>query len=80
MEHAEIAVEILAELVALRAKGGFTACVEVHHPGTAIDPVCGMTVDVAGAGFVSEWRDTTYLFRAAGCQRAFDADPSAFVS
>ena len=77
--HDEIAVAILAELVALRATGGFTASVHVHQPETALDPVCGMTVGVANARFVSEYRDTTYYFCAAGCQRAFDTDPTAIL-
>jgi xanthine dehydrogenase accessory factor len=77
--HDEIAVAILAELVALRATGGFAASVDVHQPETAVDPVCGMSVDVATARFVSEWQDTTYYFCAAGCQRAFDTNPSAYL-
>jgi xanthine dehydrogenase accessory factor len=79
IEHTEIAVAILAELVALRASGGFTETVEVHAPQTAVDPVCEMTVDTATARFVTEWEGSTYYFCAAGCQRAFEADPSSFL-
>ncbi|MFP5331611.1 MAG: XdhC family protein [Acidimicrobiia bacterium] len=78
-EHDEIAVAILAELVALRATGGFKEVVEVTQPETAVDPVCEMTVDVATARFRTEYEGTTYYFCAAGCQRAFEADPENFA-
>lgn len=79
VEHDEIAVAILAELVALRATGGFKEVVEVSQPETAIDPVCEMTVDVATAKFVTEHEGTNYYFCAAGCQRAFEANPENFL-
>lgn len=76
--HEEISVAILAELVARRAARTATPPVEVAQPETGIDPVCGMTVDVARARFVSEHDGGMVYFCAAGCQRAFDADPAAF--
>lgn len=79
VDHDEIAVAVLAELVALKASGGFSESVAVHRPETAVDPVCEMTVDVAGARFTTEHDGTTYYFCAAGCQRAFESDPAAFV-
>lgn len=79
VEHDEIAVAILAELVALKATGGFTETVAVRRPETAIDPVCEMVVDVATAHFSTEHDGTTYYFCAAGCQRAFESDPASFV-
>jgi xanthine dehydrogenase accessory factor len=77
--HEEIAVAILAELVALRATGGFTESVAVHRPDTAIDPVCEMTVDISTARFVSEHNGMNYYFCAAGCQRAFESKPESFL-
>lgn len=79
VEHEEIAVAILAELVALKASGGFKEAVMVEEPETAIDPVCEMTVDVAAARFKTEYEGVTYYFCAAGCQRAFEVNPSAFT-
>lgn len=79
IEHEEIAVAVLAELVALRATGGFKEVVKVTQPETAIDPVCEMTVDIATARFVTEYQGTTYYFCAAGCQRAFEANPENFL-
>lgn len=76
--HQEIAVAILAELVALRARSTAVAPVEVAQKQEALDPVCGMTVDVATARFRSEYEGGMVYFCAAGCKRAFDADPSAF--
>lgn len=79
VDHEEISVAILAELVALKATGGFTETVTMTEPETAIDPVCEMTVDIATARFTTEHEGTTYYFCAAGCQRAFEADPAAFL-
>lgn len=80
VEHTEIAVAILAELVALKASGALSESVEVHRLEEAIDPVCGMTVDVASARFTATYQDVAYWFCAAGCQRAFEADPASFLS
>jgi len=79
-EHEEIAVAILAELVALKASGAGAQVVETRAPETAIDPICDMTVDVATTAFMTEWNETTYYFCAAGCQKAFERDPAAALS
>ena len=79
--HEEIAVAILAELVKERAEGTLAAAepaeVRTHE---AIDPVCGMTVDVASAMYRSTFEDTTYYFCSAGCQSRFEEDPARFVA
>lgn len=79
VSHEEIAVAILAELVAMRAMVPMGQT-EVQMPEEAIDPVCGMTVDVASARWSSEHDGATIYFCAPGCQKAYDADPSAFAS
>ncbi len=79
-EHHEIAVAILAELVAFKAAGAGAQVTPVTMPEQAVDPVCQMTVDVARARFVTEHGGTSYYFCAAGCQRAFEADPAAFLT
>ncbi|HEX4941950.1 MAG TPA: XdhC family protein [Actinomycetota bacterium] len=78
----EIAAAILAEIVQRKAAGDLRlAPSEVSTPAhTAIDPVCGMTVDVAVARHFSVYEDRTYHFCSAGCQASFEADPAAFVS
>jgi YHS domain-containing protein len=37
----------------------------------AIDPICGMEVDVATARWTAERDGQTYYFCAPGCRRAF---------
>jgi xanthine dehydrogenase accessory factor len=79
--HEEIAIAILAELVQERAAGKLAAAepadLETHE---AIDPVCGMTVDVATAVYRSTFEDTTYYFCSAGCLSRFEEDPARFVA
>lgn len=76
--HPEIAVSVLAELVALKAKGGLGTGVAVASPVEAIDPVCHMTVAVETARYITEYGGTTYYFCAPGCLKAFESDPGAF--
>ncbi len=78
VEPDEIAVAILAELVARRAAGG-PAQVEVAELEEATDPVCGMTVAVAAARHTLEHGGSTYYFCAAGCRSRFAADPAAYL-
>jgi xanthine dehydrogenase accessory factor len=78
--HREIAVAILAELVRLRASGALTGeVVAAEAPAEAVDPVCGMTVAVGPAADPVEHDGVTYYFCCAGCRRAFDAEPAAYV-
>jgi xanthine dehydrogenase accessory factor len=76
----EIAVAILAELVQLRATGTLPvadAAPAVRHE--AIDPVCGMTVDVADAGYRTSFEGRTYYFCSAGCLASFEEDPTRYA-
>ena len=53
------------------------------RPERVLDPVCGMTVEVAkadAAGLTLEHRGRTYAFCRAGCQRAFAEEPDAFAA
>ncbi|HTG46131.1 MAG TPA: XdhC family protein [Actinomycetota bacterium] len=77
----EIAVAILAEIVQLRAAGTL-APAEPATPARheEIDPVCGMTVDVADARFRTVHEDRTYYFCSAACLETFSADPERFVT
>ena len=79
LEHREIAVAILAELVAVKASGGIASGIALHRPETATDPVCGMAVTVAGAAHVAEHGGTVYYFCAAGCRARFVGEPARFV-
>ena len=80
--HREIAVGILAELVQLRAAGELVAgegAVEVPEVEEGIDPVCGMTVEVASARHTFDHEGTTYYFCCPGCRKAFEKDPTSFL-
>jgi xanthine dehydrogenase accessory factor len=81
----EIALSILAEIVQLRRKGvapraQLDSLVQIKlPPAEAIDPVCGMTVEIASARYVTHYNGQTYYFCAKGCQRSFEAEPEKFV-
>jgi xanthine dehydrogenase accessory factor len=45
----------------------------------AIDPVCGMSVAVAAAEFISEYQGRRYYFCCAGCQHSFDQAPQQYL-
>jgi Cu+-exporting ATPase len=48
-------------------------------PGTAIDPVCGMTVKTAGATNTTVHDGHTYYFCSATCLAKFAADPARYL-
>ncbi len=53
------------------------------HPERVLDPVCGMTVDVARAeadGLTLEHAGRTWAFCRAGCRRAFLEDPGSYTA
>jgi xanthine dehydrogenase accessory factor len=92
----EIALSILAETVQLRRhghSGQHPAASEMHAaraehssaaqamaPTEAIDPVCGMTVEIAGARYTSQYQGQTYYFCAAGCKRSFEKEPQKYLA
>src|SRR4051812_3040442 len=46
----------------------------------AVDPVCGMEVDPAGAAGESTLGGTTYHFCSTACKQKFDTDPSRYTA
>jgi len=94
-EPEEIALSILAQIVSIRRSDAFepagdaAAAAKGAHAGhgahesaggpSAIDPICGMTVDVAKAKYMSTYEKQTVYFCCAGCKRTFDADPAKHV-
>ena len=80
IDHDEMAVAILAELVEVKASGGLETGVEVHRSEVATDPVCHMDVSMLAAKYTLNFEDQMYYFCAAGCLRSFGADPHAFLS
>lgn len=78
----EIAVSILAEIVARRRRPepGTKPGRETRGQAEARDPVCGMTVDLATAHHRSESARGTLYFCSAGCKRTFDLEPARYAA
>ena len=77
----EIALSILAEIVQLRRRAPM-AVVETSRrlvSTEAIDPVCGMTVEIATARYVAAHAGQTYYFCSAGCKRSFEKEPEKYL-
>jgi xanthine dehydrogenase accessory factor len=77
----EIALSILAEIVERRREeraGEETRPAEAE--ATAIDPICGMTVVIAGARHVAEHAGRSWYFCCGGCRERFLADPERYIS
>jgi xanthine dehydrogenase accessory factor len=75
----EIAVAILAELVAWR----HAAARHVDSPaapGQALDPVCGMAVSLTAYALTALHAGDTYYFCGAGCRTRFEAEPGRYLS
>jgi YHS domain-containing protein len=56
---------------------------QTERPAKLIDPVCGMTVDVATAeeaGLLLEHGGRTWAFCRAGCRRAFVEEPDVYIA
>lgn len=71
----EIAVAILAELVAWR----HTRPDESPVPQEALDPVCGMTVSVEAAAERVVHEGVTVVFCSAHCRARFEAEPDRYA-
>jgi xanthine dehydrogenase accessory factor len=80
VDNAEIAVAVLADLVARRAAGQLAGTTAVRERATAVDPVCGMTVAVDAAKYHFAHEGTDYYFCAPGCLTAFEADPGRYAT
>jgi xanthine dehydrogenase accessory factor len=83
MEHVAAAepssIATGASAMGLEHSGGATEGVPPAAAGTAIDPVCGMSVDVATAEFHSSHDGAEYYFCCAGCQHSFEQAPNSFL-
>jgi xanthine dehydrogenase accessory factor len=65
----EIALSVMAEITQLRREQGF---IEEQAPSEAIDPICGMTVNIANAKYTSVFEDRTIYFCCLRCKETFD--------
>jgi xanthine dehydrogenase accessory factor len=79
---AEIAMSILAEIVASRPRPtGRSGAEETAGTGslaTALDPVCSMTVVAVESSLHLDHAGTRYWFCGSGCLRAFAASPAEY--
>lgn len=85
----EIAVSILAEIIAKRAElvpkdATPTVAMPIIQADPAetqaIDPVCGMAVEIATARHTYDYQGTRYYFCCPSCRRQFAADPERYLS
>lgn len=73
--QAEIAVAILAELVAWRHGSREAPAV----PELALDPVCGMEVAAGAARETAVHEGRTFFFCCPGCRSRFESDPARYA-
>ena len=77
----EIALSIMSEIVSLRPRPSGRPVAESEPvPGTAIDPVCGMTVATVESSLHLDQAGKRVWFCGSGCLRAFAADPGAYTT
>lgn len=82
----EVALSILAEIVQTTVAGGASRAVPTPAAGqpdshaTAVDPVCGMDVEIATARHTADVEGATYYFCCAGCRSRFVKQPDAFLT
>ena len=83
----EIALSIMAEIVQMRS-AMTPGTTEGHRPREepvsaleleAIDPVCGMTVTIAGARHQTAYDGKIWYFCCGGCKARFEADPLPYL-
>ncbi len=82
----EIALSIMAEIAQVRSEmtPGTSAGISAPDPVAAlqleaIDPVCGMTVTIAGARHQTEYDGKIWYFCCGGCKARFEADPLPYL-
>lgn len=82
LEHSEIAVAVLADIVTTLSPARAAAAAPSPPPavGETVDPVCGMSVDRASAADRATYDGVEYAFCCAGCRRRFETDPAAVLS
>jgi xanthine dehydrogenase accessory factor len=79
----EIALSVLAGVVQARYSSQYAAAEPAvtapPAPTQAVDPVCGMSVDIATAEFVAEHQGTRYYFCCDGCRHMFEQTPQQYL-
>jgi xanthine dehydrogenase accessory factor len=82
----EIALSVLAGLVRTRrsavgteAVGALATAAAQETAAQAIDPVCGMSVDITAVAYRSEHAGQMYYFCCAHCQHTFEKAPAQYL-
>jgi len=68
----EIALSVMAEITQLRRTSSQQPAIIPIVPISAIDPICGMTVDPQTARYTSEFEGRTIYFCCLRCKETFD--------
>ena len=77
---AEIAISILAEIVQHhRGDKGAETTPAAAAPTEALDPICGMTVEIATARYRSDAAGGTTYFCCLRCKETFEQDPGRYA-
>ncbi len=83
----EIALSILAEIIQVHRRGHPAHIDETIPLGEethqeeeeAVDPVCGMTVEIGSTSLSAVFQGKVYYFCSAGCQRKFTNQPEKYI-
>jgi xanthine dehydrogenase accessory factor len=82
----EIGFSIMAELLQLRRRSQAVSEARAAVPAAhmeadagVVDPVCGMTVQPAGARYTSAYDSKTFQFCGIGCKERFDCEPERYA-
>lgn len=84
----EIAASILAQMIQFRRQQfapkqiahAQAVAVAEQIVAEAIDPVCGMSVEIATARYVSEYNGAKYYFCARQCMNSFNKEPEKYLA
>jgi xanthine dehydrogenase accessory factor len=80
LRQEEIAVAVLAELVAWRHSAAADAwSADAVAVSEAVDPVCGMRVLTEPVGEMTVVDGVSYHFCCSGCRARFEADPARYI-
>jgi xanthine dehydrogenase accessory factor len=80
----EIALSVMAEITSVRRAIEATPetttepAITPAAPLEAIDPICGMTVQIENARYTSVLNDKTVYFCSLGCKARFDTSPESY--
>jgi xanthine dehydrogenase accessory factor len=77
----EIALSILAEIIQVHRRGHPAQALAAAQPEeeAALDPVCGMTVQIGSTSLSAVYQDKVYYFCSVSCQRKFTAQPEKYI-